>query len=233
MPLALLAGDAKSGTPGLVPLAKFYLADIFFADSDGAPASDTASLLAALDWLDKQHVKIINMSLTGPPDELLRTAITELSKKDIIFVAAVGNDGPAAPPSYPAAYEPVVAVTAVDKDKISYRYASRGTHVSVAAPGVDIWTALPNGQAGYHSGTSFAVPYVTAVLATVYKDLPIKTKAGFLKQANIDDLGAPGPDPIYGQGLLMAPLSCRPDARPVPAQPAVMPEAAIQVSSGR
>lgn len=231
--LALLAGDAKSGTPGLVPLAKFYLADIFFADTDGAPASDTASLLAALDWLEKQHVRIINMSLTGPPDELLKTAIVKLSAKDIIFVAAVGNDGPAAPPSYPAAYEPVVAVTAVDKDLISYRYASRGEHVDVAAPGVDIWTALPGGQAGYHSGTSFAVPYVTAVLATVYKDLAQKTKAGFLKQANIVDLGAPGHDPIYGQGLLMAPLSCRPDAVPVPATASVVSGATVQASAGR
>ena len=235
--LALLAGDAKSGTPGLVPLAKFYLADIFFADSDGAPASDTASLLAALDWLDKQSVKIVNMSLTGPPDELLKAAITGLSAKGIIFVAAVGNDGPAAPPSYPAAYQPVVAVTAVDKDMISYRYASRGAHVSVSAPGVDIWTALPNGQAGYHSGTSFAVPFVTAVLATVYKDLTTKSKKAFLDQADITDLGADGPDPIYGRGLLKAPLTCRPDPAPVPSKTqaivSAVSGAAIQVSAGR
>ncbi len=206
--LALLAGEAKSGTPGLVPNAKFFLADIFFADSDGAPASDTASLIEALDWLDKQHVKIINMSLTGPPDELLKKAVAGLSEKGIIFVAAVGNDGPSAPPSYPSAYKEVIAVTAVDKNMMSYRYATRGKHVDVAAPGVDIWTALPNGQGGYHSGTSFAVPYVTAVLATVYKDLEPKSKAGFLEQANFKDLGEPGRDPIYGKGLLLAPAAC-------------------------
>jgi hypothetical protein len=206
--LALLAGDTKSGTPGLVPDASFFLADIFYADTDGAPASDTASLLQALDWLDEKKVAIINLSLTGPPDELLKKAIAGLSSKGVIFIAAVGNDGPSAPPSYPAAYGPVIAVTAVTSELKSYRYASRGEHVDVAAPGVDIWTALPNGQAGYHSGTSFAVPYVTAVVAAVYGDMAKKTKEEFWKRVSIVDLGEPGPDPVYGRGLLLAPASC-------------------------
>ena len=79
------------------------------------------------------------------------------------------------------------------------------------------------------------MPYVTAVLATVYKDLAQKTKAGFLKQANIVDLGAPGHDPVYGQGLLMAPSSCRPDAVPVPvpATASVVSGATVQASAGR
>ena len=209
--LALLAGDTKSGTPGLIPDAKFYSADIFYAGADGLPTSDTASLLDALDWLDKRQVNVINMSLSGPPDELLKVAIEGLSRKNIIFVAAAGNDGPTAPPSYPAAYSPVIAVTAVSRDLKSYRYASRGDHIDVAAPGVEIWTALPGGRGAYHSGTSFAVPYVTAVLATAYKGLATKTKASFLKQATVLDLGAPGRDPVYGQGLLLAPTSCSAD----------------------
>lgn len=206
--LALLAGEPKSGTPGLVPDAKLYMADIFYADTDGAPASDTASLIEALDWLDKQKVSIINMSLTGPPDELLKQAILGLAGKGIMFVAAAGNDGPSAPPSYPAAYEPVLAVTAVDRNMKNYRYAGRGNHVDLSAPGVDIWTAMPHGEAGYHSGTSFAVPYVTAILAATYKGLARKTKKEFLKQATVIDLGETGRDPVYGNGLLVAPLSC-------------------------
>lgn len=206
--LALLAGDANSGTPGLIPEAKFYVADIFYADAEGLPSSDTASLLNALDWLDKRNVNVINMSLSGPPDDLLKAAIEGLSSKKVIFVAAAGNEGPTAPPSYPAAYSSVVAVTAVSRDRKSYRYANRGNHIDVAAPGVDIWTASPGGRGAYHSGTSFAVPYVTAVLATAYKGLVVKNKAEFMRKASVLDLGEPGRDPIYGRGLLLAPASC-------------------------
>ncbi len=206
--MALLAGDALSGTPGLIPDARFFLADIFYAGADGLPSSDTASLIDALEWLDKRRVSVVNMSLSGPPDDLLKQAIEGLSAKGIIFVAAAGNDGPSAPPSYPAAYSSVIAVTAVGRDMKSYRHASRGDPIDVAAPGVDIWTALPGGQGSYHSGTSFAVPYVTAVLATAYMGLAVKNKAEFLKRATIVDLGEPGRDPIYGRGLLQAPSAC-------------------------
>ena len=209
--LALLAGDGNSGTPGLIPDAKFYVADIFYAGADGLPSSDTASLLNALDWLDKRNVNVINLSLSGPHDDLLKAAIEGLSSKKVIFVAAAGNDGPNAPPSYPAAYSSVVAVTAVSRDMKGYRYASRGDHIDVAAPGVDVWTALPGGRGTYHSGTSFAVPYVTAVLATAYRGLAVKNKNEFLKRASVLDLGEPGRDPIYGRGLLLAPSSCAPE----------------------
>lgn len=207
--LAMLAGEAQSGTPGLISDSRFHIADIFFADTDGQPATDTASLLRALDWLDGKGVKIVNMSLAGPHDQYLETAIVTMARKGVLFVAAVGNDGPTAAPSYPAAYEQVIAVTAVNKDLANYRHAGRGDHVDLAAPGVGIWTALPGGRGTYHSGTSFAVPYATAVLAAIYKELPAKTKNAVLSQLSFRDLGPPGRDPIYGRGLLIAPASCK------------------------
>jgi subtilisin family serine protease len=197
-----------SGTPGLIPDAQFEIADIFHADADGEPASDTLSMLRAFDWLEVKNVNIINMSLSGPQDDLVRKAIEKLSAKGILFVAAAGNDGPAAGPSYPAAYGSVIAVTAVGKDMQSYRYANRGTYIDIAAPGVAIWTALPGSKEGYHSGTSFATPYVTATLATIYSRHAIKSKPEALNQMSFRDLGAPGRDPIYGEGLLVAPATC-------------------------
>lgn len=206
--LALLAGDASSQTPGLLPESKFLVADIFYADENGLPVSDTASLLEALEWLNKNGAQIVNLSLSGPPDGLLQKEIDALSAKGMMFVAAVGNDGPAAPPNYPAAYPNVIAVTAVNHDLKVYRYANRGTHVDYAAPGVDIWTALPDGRAVYHSGTSFAVPYATAVLATYYGSLAVKSKSHFVEKALVTALGQPAKNPIYGRGLLMAPAAC-------------------------
>ncbi len=208
--LALLAGDPRSGTPGLVPDASFYVADVFFADESGQPASDTVSLLKALDWMDAWDVQLINMSLSGPRDELVRQAIEKLAGKGVIVTAAAGNEGPAAPASYPAAYEPVVAVTAIDRDMRVYRYANRGKYIDVAAPGVRIWTAMPDLEEGYQSGTSFAVPYVTAILAAVYEKSPVKTKEALLGELAALDLGTPGRDPVYGRGVLLAPDACAP-----------------------
>jgi subtilisin family serine protease len=114
----------------------------------------------------------------------------------------------------------------------SYRYANRGDHIDIAAPGVDIWTAFPGGRAAYHSGTSFAVPYVTAVLATTYKGLAVKNKAEFFKRATVQDLGEPGRDPMYGRGLLIAPASCNPEV-PGPTEAPVaasMPVASAKTS---
>ena len=205
---ALLAGDSRSGTPGLIPDAQFDIADIFHADADGEPASDTFSMLRALDWLDAKRVNIINMSLSGPRDELVERAIQKLAAKGVLFVAAAGNEGPAAPPSYPAAYDDVIAVTAVSKDLRGYRYANRGAYIDMAAPGVSIWTALPGSKEGYHSGTSFATPYVTASLAAIYSQYPVKSKKAALNLMSFQDIGPPGRDAIYGEGLLLAPAAC-------------------------
>lgn len=213
--LALLGGARSNGTPGLVPNADFYVADVFFADAKGYLVSDTATLLRALNWLDMFQVKVVNMSLSGSNDSLLESTIAELSrKKGMIFVAAAGNEGPAGPPSYPAAYKDVIAVTAVGRDLRGYRYASHGNYVDVAAPGVDIWTALPGGEHGFQSGTSFAVPYVTAVAAAMYRSIPIKRKSELLRRLTFHDLGIAGRDPIYGRGLIIAPDTCAPPQTP-------------------
>lgn len=222
--LALLAGDPKSSTPGLVPRAKFYVADIFFADEGGLPISTTMHLLEALDLMDGLQVQIINLSLSGPKDDLVQAAIAKMSRTrtvggvtrpGTIFIAAAGNGGPGAPPSYPAAYAEVVAVTAVGRDLRSYRRANQGDYIDIAAPGVDIWTALPDGRQGFQTGTSFAAPYVTAVVASVYRSLPrAHTKIAVLQRLPVQDLGTPGPDRIYGRGLVNAPASCDPDKTP-------------------
>jgi subtilisin family serine protease len=114
-------------------------------------AADTLSLLEALDWDEEYRLKVVNMSFSGPRDELVAETIEKLSKRGIIFVAAAGNEGPTAAPSYPAGYPLVIAVTAVTKDLRNYRYANRGDHIDVAASGVRIWTAMP-GRRGRLAG---------------------------------------------------------------------------------
>jgi hypothetical protein len=217
--LSLLAGNPRTGTPGLIPDASYVFANAFFADADGQPMSDTAQMLQALHWLKRSGVAVVNLSFAGPDDELLHYAVRELTKAGIVVIAAAGNEGPAAPPSYPAAYQEVIAVTAVDRNLAAYRYANRGEHIDIAAPGVDVWTAIPDRREGPQTGTSFAVPYVTAVVAVALGAAepaphgdPLAAKRHALAQleGHIRHLGGPGRDPVFGAGLVQAPTTCGP-----------------------
>lgn len=220
--LALLAGHEQSGTPGLIPKADLFVASVFFKESDGGFATDTASIVSALRWMADNKVQVVNMSFAGPRDALVQEWIEKLSARGMVFVAAAGNEGPHAPPSFPAAYPKVIAVTAVNRDKRGFSIASRGDHIDVAAPGVDIWTAVPAAREGYYSGTSFAAPFATAVVAVAYRDTSSKDKTTILSGMQIQDLGATGRDQVYGRGMLSAPSSCNQQVsaerpQPVPA----------------
>ena len=213
--LALLSGHPHSSTPGLIPNATFTATNTFYADGNGQPATDTTTLIKALKLMDTYKVKVINLSLAGPQDAVLHKQIKEMSEAGVLFVAAAGNGGPFALPSYPAAYPEVIAVTAVDRNLVGYRHATRGPHIDLAAPGVEIWTALPDKKEGPQTGTSFAVPYVTAAAAAVYpkdelvyRGRPLDPKKAVLSRLTTRDLGPAGRDSIYGQGLLQAPAKC-------------------------
>jgi len=118
-----------------------------------------------------------------------------------VLVAAVGNEGPAAPPLYPAAYDGVVGVTAVDNTRALYRWANRGQQVTFAARGVDVTVAHPDGGQVTNSGTSLAAPVVTALLACRLLRLsPEQALQTMIDDA--EDLGEPGRDPGFGHGFL-------------------------------
>ena len=207
--LSVLAGNASSSTPGLIPDADFYLASTFRADAQGNAAADTISVLKALAWLDKRNVNLVNMSFSGPRNDQIELAIAAMAAKGVVFVAAAGNKGPSAPPSYPAAYPEVVAVTAVGKKLNSYLHANRGGYVDVAAPGVQVLTALPEGRQGFRTGTSFAAPFITGLLAAMPAVRKGATdKEDMLSRISFQDLGEPGRDTIYGEGLPKAPERC-------------------------
>ena len=216
---SLLAGSPRSSTPGLVPDATFFVGDAFFADGNGNAMSDTVTMLKALNWLKASGVDIANLSFAGPRDELVQDAIRELAKTGTVILAAAGNEGQDAPPSYPAAYKEVIAVTAVDRNLAPYVYANRGSHIDVAAPGVDVWTALPNRREGRQTGTSFAVPFVTSVVALSYRPeervahadpLAPKRQALAQLQKNIKAIGGRGQSSIFGAGVVQAPSHCDP-----------------------
>ncbi len=212
--LAVLAGGPGGTVAGLLPESEYFAADIFFPDEQGEPVADTMALLLALDWMSAWGVRLVNLSLAGPHDPLMQQAIASMAHKGVVFIAAAGNDGPDGPPLYPAAYKDVIAVSAVAKDLRSYHRGNRGNYIDVSAPGVAIWTAVPGGE-GFLSGTSFAVPFVTAIIATISGQITARDKNSLLAALEYKDLGPPGRDAIFGRGLVLAPRRCKP-ARDAP-----------------
>ncbi|MES2117936.1 MAG: S8 family serine peptidase, partial [Pseudomonadota bacterium] len=95
---ALMVGHS-SRFQGVAPHATLYAADIYCDSGTGGSA---ARIVGALDWLAQQRVAVINLSLVGPPNLILERAVAGMVKRGHLLVAAVGNDGPAAPPLYPA-----------------------------------------------------------------------------------------------------------------------------------
>jgi hypothetical protein len=141
--------------------ARLYVADVY----GGSRAAGSASaIVRALGWLAAKQPQVINISLVGPANAVVARAINAVQRRRIRVVAAVGNDGPAAPPQYPASYPGVVAVTGVDPKGRALPEAGKPTHLDFAAPGADMAAALPGQGYARVRGTSFAAPLAAARL---------------------------------------------------------------------
>ena len=183
--------------------ATLYAADVYCGRADGGSAE---AVVKALGWMARERVAVINISLVGPPNATLEAAVRALHARGHLTVAAVGNDGPSAPPLYPASYPDVVAVTGVDSRDRLLPEAGRAKHVDFAAPGAGLLAAANGSGHVEVRGTSFAAPIVAGRLAQL---LPVPDRAG--AAAAIEtlagraiDLGARGRDRLYGHGLIGA-----------------------------
>jgi len=170
---SLLVGD-DGAFQGAAKGRSLLVADIY-GGQESAGSAET--VVQALDWLTARRVKVINMSLVGPPNALLERAVAAAQARGILVVAAVGNDGPAAPELYPASYPGVIAVTGVDVRDRALPEAGRAAHLDFAAPGADMAAALPGKGFGDVRGTSFAAPLVTARLSLAAADGPAAVAA--------------------------------------------------------
>ena len=203
---SLLAG-AAADFQGAAPRAEFYAADVYCGLPTGGAVEAVA---AALGWMVKERVAVVNISLVGPRNALLERADGVLVSRGHLVVAAVGNDGPAAPPLFPAAYKGVIGVTAVDARHHVLLEACRGKHLALAAPGADLRAADAADASGYREvrGTSFAAPLVAGLLASVLDSPDPAASANALATLTTHalDLGPRGRDDIYGAGLVAADL---------------------------
>jgi Subtilase family len=196
---------ANAKLMGVAPRARILGVTAFGATANSAEGT-TFAILKGIDWALAQGARVINMSFAGPRDPALERKIAEARKQGVIMVAAAGNAGPKSPALYPAADRNVIAVTATDAEDKLFQAANRGSHIAVAAPGVDILLPAPDAGYQFTSGTSFAAAEVSGIIALMVERKPDIGQDAVRKAltATAQDLGPKGVDTQFGAGLVDA-----------------------------
>ncbi|MBD8496731.1 S8 family peptidase [Paenibacillus arenosi] len=171
-------------------------------DSSGSGTS--YSVAEGIIWATDNGAKVINLSLGNYVDgALLHDAVRYAHERDVVLIAATGNDN-TSQPGYPAAYPEVFAVSATDSNTGKASYSNYGNYVDVVAPGTSIASTYTNNQYAALSGTSMASPHVAALAALIRSVNPSlkNTEVYDIMRQTVNDLGTKGKDNYYGHGQI-------------------------------
>lgn len=204
-----------TGLVGIAPNVDLYSIKVL----NDLGAGTTSSIVQGIEWAINQKLDIINLSITSTTDDpLIKKALEVAYAKGLMIVGAAGNQGKDTSDTvtYPAKYDSVIAVGAVNEDLTSFKLSSQGPKVEIVAPGASIFSTYPSEwdfvdgkQDGYRtlSGTSMSSPHVAGVLALLKERFPAMTNVEIRNLLNgmTKDLGEVGRDAIFGTGLLQYP----------------------------
>jgi len=152
------------GITGLVPDCQ--LLNVKVIGDDGK--CKAFAVAEGIIWAVDHGARVINLSLTFiEPQQILEEAVNYAWSKGVVVVAAAGNDGDSTP-MYPAYYANCLAVTTTNMNDLLDHSANYGAWVDVAAPGVSIYSTLPDNGYGYSSGTSMSTAYLTGVAGLLF-----------------------------------------------------------------
>lgn len=174
--------------------------------TDLAGESDGYVVAEAILEAVEEECEIINLSMVMiRRHEAIRYAVQYAKDRDVLVMAAAGN-GQGSEPRYPASDTNVIGVAAVDSMHQLASFSSFGEHVSLCAPGVDIYAPFTDSSYAYWGGTSFATPFVSAQAALLLSLDPTlswyEIKDAILATAdNIDDIN-PDFAGLLGEGMI-------------------------------
>ncbi|MEV3530638.1 S8 family peptidase [Paenibacillus larvae] len=171
---------------------------------DSSGAGSTYAVAQGIIWAADHGAKVINLSLGNYASSMfLHDAIRYAYDKDVVLIAASGNDN-TEQPGYPAAYPEVLAVSATDSQKLKAAFSNYGDYIDVAAPGVSIASTYPSNQYAALSGTSMATPHVAGLAGLIRATNPKLTNVQVMNimRKTAKDIGTPGKDTYFGYGLI-------------------------------
>jgi subtilisin family serine protease/subtilisin-like proprotein convertase family protein len=198
-------GNNNVGVAGVDWHASLMAVKFISAQGNGT----VADFIAGLNYAVAHGAKISNNSWTGATnDPFLEQAIQNAQSHGDIFVAAAGNNGSNndTNPDYPSSFplDNIVSVAATDNYDRLAGFSNYGAHsVSLAAPGVNILSTMPENGYANLTGTSMSTPLVTGVLALVWEQHPSWTYQQVIQQvlSTVDPLPALAGKTISGGRL--------------------------------
>jgi type VII secretion-associated serine protease mycosin len=208
--LIAAGGNSQSGMEGIAPNVKIMPLKV----ANSADGTDTRLIAQAIRYAADHGARVINLSLGGPtPSSTLQTAINYALSKQVVVVAAAGNEGDTTnQPDYPASFTGVISVGATGSRDTIAAFSNHNRAVTVSAPGVNIVGARseynqicqPYASQNYcvASGTSFSAPYVSGTVALMLAAKPSLnvTQVTNILEKSAQDLGPKGRDNYYGYG---------------------------------
>ncbi len=193
------------GVAGIAPGASIMPVKVL-GDTGTGYFSD---VLDGIDYSVANGASVISMSLgaslSAASVAAFQPTFDAAAAAGVVLVAAAGNSGDGSI-SYPAAFDHVISVAAIDNSSAIASFSTRNAFVDVAAPGVGIASTVKSGGYGLMSGTSMATPHVAAVAALVRSAHPGWSPAQVESaiEQTADDLGAAGRDDLFGYGRIDA-----------------------------
>ncbi|HRF95017.1 MAG TPA: S8 family serine peptidase, partial [Aggregatilineales bacterium] len=148
------------GIAGIAPNAQIMPLRVLNRQGVGTYSDVASAIIYAVD----HGAQVINLSLGGPnPSSMLQEAIDYAIARNVVIVASAGNTG-SEQVLYPALYEPVISVGAVDQNAEHSSFSAYGAQVDIYAPGRDILTTGMLGDYVTMTGTSLSAPFVTGAI---------------------------------------------------------------------
>lgn len=190
------------GIAGIAPRTRIMPVKVL----DETGAGSTYAVAQGIIWATDHGAKVINLSLGNYAEaQFLHDAIRYAYNRDVVLIAATGNDHTETP-GYPAAYDEVLAVGATDASRNLASFSNYGDYVDVAAPGVNIASTYPGQQYAAMSGTSMASPHAAALAAMIRSVNSSLTNEQIMEliRSSAVDLGEEGYDIYFGYGEINA-----------------------------
>jgi hypothetical protein len=178
---------------------------------------DPLTYYRALGEIVSEKIDVVNLSIGGTFHSKYEAGLfADAIKQGVTVVAAMGNEFEKGnPTSYPAAYDDVISVGAIDEARRRSRFSNTGKHIDICAPGSNILSTLPTRKApgrpetnyASWSGTSMATPHVTAAAALVKAKKSGRTPAQIANRlsssaAKIPEMRNASWTEAHGNGLL-------------------------------
>jgi hypothetical protein len=209
----IAAQNNTFGVLGVAPQASLFAVKVLSSSGSGT----WSSVISGIQWAIDNDMDVINLSLgSSVGSTALKTICDNAYNAGILILAAAGNSGRAGSTNeceiYPARYDSVIAVGAVDSNLSRANFSSTGASLELAAPGVAVYSTYRHNTYTEMNGTSMACPHAAGVAALVMasglsdnnQNGNLNDEARAILRNSAHDLGTTGWDREYGYGLVDA-----------------------------